>query len=343
MSWGQRESDGLFGVLDWPSLSEIYLKNHNDLVGETWQRHLVEFSNTVAKYAQGDVLEIGSGHGLLGQTVLRAGGKFRSWSTIEPNPLSTNSLGREINGWFPQDLPEDLTPTMLVHSHVFEHQESPLNFAMACWHALPPDGLVVMSLPNMDEMARNCDFNMLMFEHTTFLPHKEVLNVMNFAGFELTEKVNFEGHSYFFVFRKVQLAYSGTFKSIVTADEFSAIAKAFRHELASFTKAANSLICFSERPAFIFGAHIFAQYLAATGLAVDRLTACVDNNPNKWGERLYGSSLTVIGPHELPEKVPINILVPLASYEREVCGQLEKMLFSGSNILGVRGGLSVVV
>ena len=185
MRWGRRAKDGLFGLMSWPDTSLVYLKNHNALVGDTWNRHLRQFAEFAAPFVTGEVLEVGSGHGLLGTNVRNAGGEFSVWNVVEPNPLATNPLGTLVNGWFPRDLPKGMSIDVIVHSHVFEHQESPLEFADDCWKRLSDNGILIMSLPNMDAMAKNRDFNMLMFEHLTFLPRAEVMGIMRHVGFEL--------------------------------------------------------------------------------------------------------------------------------------------------------------
>ena len=60
---------------------------------------------------------------------------------------------------------------------------------------------------------------------------------------------------------------------------------------------------------YLYGAHIFAQYLIEFGLDTNRIVNLLDNDPNKQGKRLYGTSLKVKSPKALRAvKNPIVIL-----------------------------------
>ena len=71
----------------------------------------------------------------------------------------------------------------------------------------------------------------------------------------------------------------------------------------------NDKIDSSNKPAYLFGAHVFAQYLIAFGLNTSRVISLLDNDPNKQGKRLYGTNLIVQSPRILKEIIyPIVIL-----------------------------------
>lgn len=341
MHWGRRESDGLFGVLSWPSLSKVYLKNHNELVGTTWKKHLLDFANFVATHATGSVLEIGAGHGLLGAEVKSLRPSSADWHVIEPNPLSLNSLGELITGWFPKDLPENIKFETIVHSHVFEHQESPLQFAKSMAETLGNGGRVILSLPNMEAMAKNGDLNMLMFEHLTYLPMQEVETVMSAAGFEFMAFQHFNSHSIFMCFEK-RSPRPENFSSTVSVAEFRGICENFKNGLLTFTSKSNHLMKSSNRTIYLFGAHIFSQYLIASGLSAEKILFVLDNNEKKQGERLYGTSLEVRSPKILESEEPCTLILPTASYEKEILTQLQAIAPEGTEILGIRTGLTLV-
>lgn len=342
MSWGRRSEDDLCGLLTWPDMKLIYQKNHNDLVGKIWKRHLDSFATFVSKHKSGDVLEIGSGHGLLPVKVNSSKGLDCKWHTIEPNPLSANLFGEQIVGWFPADLPEGLNVETIVHSHVFEHQPSPLSFAIQIKEALPPGGKTIFSIPDMTQMAKHKDLNILMFEHLTFLPELEVLGIMQHAGFNLIEKEEFEGHSVFFAFEKAGNPINRRYKSIVSDRDFELLCREYLLHIKDFTEKSNDLMHKFEGPIFIYGAHIFSQYLAAAGLRTDRLHGILDSNPSKHGQRLYGTSLEVRDPLTIDIKTPTLVLLPMGNYEKEVLTDLRKLLARGSIVFGPRTGKSII-
>jgi hypothetical protein len=61
---------------------------------------------------------------------------------------------------------------------------------------------------------------------------------------------------------------------------------------------------------YLFGAHIFSQYLISFGLNVNRLDCIIDNDTNKQGKRLYGTNLKVFSPNILnkDDSDPVVIL-----------------------------------
>jgi len=342
MEWGCRESDGLFGVTSHPSLDTIYLKNHNDLVGETWRDHNDEFSNFVYKNMVGDVLEIGSGNGVLSKTVFNKAKGNLAWHSIEPNPLSENISGFHIDGWFPHDVPETLKFNTIVNSHVVEHQPSPIDFVSAKAGMLSDGGRLIMSWPNMRSMATSLDLNFLMFEHLTYLPEEELIAICEHMGFVLVDKRHFGDHSIFVAFELVRDQTNDSYESLVSEEEFAGIANEYLIYLDSFSKEANSFFKETPNENFIFGAHVFAQYLIFNGLDTNNIRAILDNNKSKVGQRLYGTELSVMSPEELSTSIPVDILLPMGSYEDEVLSQLKDMLAPGSRILGHRVGLHVL-
>ena len=60
---------------------------------------------------------------------------------------------------------------------------------------------------------------------------------------------------------------------------------------------------------YLFGAHVFSQYLISFGLETDNIVSLLDNDSNKHNKRLYGTSLMCYAPSVLKDvKNPIVIL-----------------------------------
>ena len=65
----------------------------------------------------------------------------------------------------------------------------------------------------------------------------------------------------------------------------------------------------NEQSIYLFGAHVFAQYLIEFGLDTSRIVCLLDNDINKQGKRLYGTNMMVKSPKVLTDiKNPIIIL-----------------------------------
>jgi hypothetical protein len=62
-------------------------------------------------------------------------------------------------------------------------------------------------------------------------------------------------------------------------------------------------------PVYLFGAHIFSQYLLKSGLNGSVIVNILDNDQKKQNKRLYGTNLTVESPEILRNvKNPVVIL-----------------------------------
>ena len=65
----------------------------------------------------------------------------------------------------------------------------------------------------------------------------------------------------------------------------------------------------SEQEVYLFGAHVFSQYLIGFELNTSRIKYTLDNDPNKQGRRLYGTPLSVEAPGIIKDAAnPVVIL-----------------------------------
>jgi hypothetical protein len=71
----------------------------------------------------------------------------------------------------------------------------------------------------------------------------------------------------------------------------------------------NTMIENCDYPVYLFGAHIFSQYLLKSGLNGSVIVNILDNDQKKQNKRLYGTNLTVESPEILRNvKNPVVIL-----------------------------------
>lgn len=234
LKWGKHFC-GTFGVVDIPEFEDIYLFQHNEPVGRTWQKHHTLFAEFILENLGEDIncLEIGAGSGVLLREIESAAKSQIRWDIVDPNPLTiTNQRGKIFRGFFPEAISrekvnQDLGNQNLIHSHLIEHVPNVPNFLRSCNDFLPLGGKMIFSFPNFDVMAKNLDLNMLMFEHITFLPFREMEALILNAGFEISEVKYFEKHSIFVTVTKRKLANINDFVSTVNEEEFSELALNF--------------------------------------------------------------------------------------------------------------------
>jgi hypothetical protein len=69
---------------------------------------------------------------------------------------------------------------------------------------------------------------------------------------------------------------------------------------------------------FLFGAHIFSQYLIASGLNTEMIAGVLDNDIRKVGKRLYGTHLEVHHPTRLKNMKNVKVILKAGIYNNEI-------------------------
>jgi hypothetical protein len=80
----------------------------------------------------------------------------------------------------------------------------------------------------------------------------------------------------------------------------------------------NAVVNSTEQPVYLFGAHVFSQYLIEFGLETDKIVCLLDNDPGKQGKRLYGSNLVVQSPKILKGVRRPLVILKAGVYNTEI-------------------------
>lgn len=208
----------------------------------------------------------------------------------------------------------------LVHSHVLEHLYDLEGFMVQCEKLLGNGKRMIFSVPNLKETLARKYTNALNFEHTYFISEDYVEEILRKHSFRLLGKKYFkEDHSIFYVTEKCdvynnrstidfQYLYEqnrGTFL------EFIDFHQKLISELNEKIKQANSGV-------YLFGAHIFSQYLIHFGLDISGVKCVLDNDERKQKKRLYGTELMVYPPRILACAKNPAVILRTANYAEEI-------------------------
>lgn len=325
-------SQGFLSVMNPPPLNEVYLDQHSEpTASRLWVDHHETFADFLLAGLEGrHVLEIGGGSGLLASIALEKSEESLSWQIVEPFLPAKKPPGIEwIEGWFPEDIPAK-QGGVLVATHVLEHSTNPQAFINSCAKYLDEGDVMFLSWPDMTEMAKRGDLNMLNFEHLTFLPLETVRVMLAIAGFEVENLVKFRGHSIFIRCRVAPQCSNPRGKGRQNAEELATLATRYSDLLDQRVAAMNDLIEHWDGEVSLFGAHIFSQYLIARGLKIGKVTRLLDNAKHKEGLRLYGTTLQVANPEAIRGSASQLILVATALYENEILEQLRGLEMSNA-------------
>lgn len=296
MSWWISRSTGLVQLKQPLPLDVLYPESHGaGAVGALWERHHRAFAQFLHKLSPGSVFEIGGAHGILEKEYQAFGAV--PWLIMEPNPSPVEGCkAKFIKGFFDDSFVCDSPFDVVVHSHVFEHIYEPGSFMSHLAGFMPNGKNLVFSLPNMQAMMERKYTNCINFEHTVLLTEPYVEHLLAKHGFRLQAKEYFmDDHSIFYAaVRDTSVKPSALPAELyqINKNLYIDYLRYHQHLIAEL----NGSMRDATDPIYLFGAHVFAQYLIAFGLNTDKVICILDNDKKKHGRRLYGTKLMVNSP-----------------------------------------------
>lgn len=308
----------------------LYSNFHSEALGSVWTKHHELFSELVLKYASGkNIAEVGGSNGSLARTCLKAQEKIKSWTIIDPNLTFESYVHSKLTYWM-DFLDEHLIKgvDMVVHSHTWEHAYDPVKFLSTISTNLNDGDYHIFSIPNQYAYLKNGYINTLTFEHTFLLTEELVDCLLSCADFDVVEKIYHEDHSIFYVTKKR----IGFVKSLPGRYEnHKRMYLDFWNNHKRFVLMVNKIMAVTDKKIYLFGGHIFSQYLIAMGLDTKKIVCILDNSGRKNGKRLYGTSLII----RSPKQVDLNnamVILKAGSYSDEI----EK------GLLSLRGDIEIL-
>lgn len=303
----------------------VYKQSHGSgTVGATWEKHHYEFSEFVKHYRikNHGILELGSSHGYLMQHFTKIDSDKLDWTIVEPNYYGPKPEGLHlIRDYFTSELNIGRKFHNIVHSHVFEHIMDYDDFFKAIKAHMEPHGHMMFSIPNFDYLLKGGKYQMLNFEHTVLLREVYVDYLLRKNGFEICHKTDYGNHSiFYYVMNKgVALSMELDGKSLYE-ENFNSFYQTLNNQKADIVELLNVIP--QKKNVFLFGGHIFSQFMLNMGLRHVHLSGILDNDTAKQGLRLYGSSLYVQNPLALARIENPSVIIRAGVYTNEIEKQL---------------------
>lgn len=306
MSWYISPSSGMIQLNPLIPMDVIYNEGHGaGSVGGLWGQHHKALAEFVYSFSPNNVIEIGGGHGELSRCYHEHGNA--KWTIVEPNPSPADGVNAEyIKEFFDENFVFTDEFDTVVHSHVFEHIFDIDLFMQHIADFMPVGKKLIFSLPNMEVMLKRGYTNCINFEHTILLTETYVEYFLSKFGFGLLAKQYFkDDHSIFYAAERI--------KDSIDLELPAGLYEKYKSMFKEYIKYHHDLITDLNskihRPVYLFGAHVFSQYLIEFGLEQEKIICLLDNDPNKQGKRLYGTDLIVSSPKILKDvENPIVIL-----------------------------------
>lgn len=318
MTWLISKSSGLIQLKKLLPLEVLYPESHGaGAVGKLWEKHHSSFALFLSKFKPSSIFEIGGAHGIL-EKEFQKYGNF-SWTTLEPNPSPVEGCNAKfIKGFFDESFRYDESFDAVVHSHVFEHIYKPDDFMQHLAEFIAEGKRLIFSIPNMQVMLERKYTNCINFEHTVFLTEVYVEHLLAKHGFRLEAKEYFmDDHSIFYsAIRDISIVPTPLPDGLYEKNKKLYLDYINHHK--ELIVDLNEKIQAATQPVYLFGAHIFAQYLIEMGLETEKIVCLLDNDRNKQGKRLYGTNLKVESPQILSNVIRPNIILKAGIYNKEI-------------------------
>lgn len=318
MVWDICKDTGLIQLRKLLPLEILYLDQHNDGVGKTWQDHYKAFAKFLATFKPKRILEIGGAHDYIANALLAIDPNV-DWTTVEPNPQHIeNPKIKVIQGWFGDSFTLEPPVDTVIHSHVLEHTYNPLLFMEHISRFLKKGDKHIFTFPNMLPMLERKFTNCLNFEHTVLLTEEMTDYLLERTGFKILKKEYYgDPHSIFYATEKTDVPENVP----PIPNKYEAYRKVFMDYINYHVTMVNDLnktVAESKDPVYLFGAHIFSQTLIQFGLKTDTVVCLLDNSLLKNKKRLYGTSLSVESPQILKGKGRVNVILKAGIYNEEI-------------------------
>ncbi|MBA3038079.1 MAG: hypothetical protein FP814_16515 [Desulfobacterium sp.] len=159
--------------------------------------------------------------------------------------------------------------------------------------------------------------NCINFEHTVFLTEMFVDYLLAKNGFSIIEKQYYhDNHSIFYATRKTGNKYL-RYTPMAYAANRGIYEQFISNHLDEIDEINRHMDC-HDSPVYLFGGHVFSQYLICFGLDESKIECILDNDINKQGKRLYGTSLMVQSPKILKDVKKAAVILRAGVYNEEV-------------------------
>ena len=336
MNWSISKESGTIQLNPLLPLEVIYKEQHGSgCVGDLWNQHHSAFAKFVHFFNFKTVLEIGGLHGILSK-LYQDLDETIDWTIIEPNPIPVNGVTAHfIKGYFDDQFTFDKQADAIIHSHVLEHIYDPHIFLNHISNFLTDGKYMLFSLPNLQEMLKRKYNNVLNFEHTIFLTEPYIEYLLSKYHFRVIKKEYFkEDHSIFYAcIRDSRVHSSDLSKGLFEYNKTLFLEYTnYHHQLIDELNSKINTLQKNQK-LYLFGAHIFSQFLISFGLNVNRIECLLDNDFKKQNKRLYGTDLKVFSPKILSKDNNPVVILKAGVYNQEIKKDILENINSNTSFL----------
>jgi SAM-dependent methyltransferase len=316
--WGICNDCGCIQLMELCDLKLLYETPHNPAVGRTWEKHNEEYCDFIIRNCGKSILEIGGGNGKLAKMVNKA--RNFEYFVCDKHKYQPNEEFVLIPEFFDLNYENTHTCDTIVTSHVVEHFYNPRKYFEKFYDLLPENGTVIFSFPNITNIIRDKFTNGLNFEHTYSI-NPEYLNfMMGECGFNLTQLKRFNNYNLFMAFKK-----RSKIKQEPIPTGYSSNMEIWEEFISHHERNCKYLKeqIYKYKNKFLFGCHVFSQYLLYFGLNDIDFLGIIDNDIMKQNHNLYGTNLKVYDSGVVENLSDVAVIVQAGVYTEEIIQKLK--------------------
>jgi 2-polyprenyl-3-methyl-5-hydroxy-6-metoxy-1,4-benzoquinol methylase len=309
MNWAICDNCGCVQLANLIDLEVLYSKGHNPAIGKMWEKHHNELAEFSLDTCPGKIIEIGGGNLRLARNISKSN-LIDRYVVYDKNTYEQKTdLDTKIEmckEFFSPIEDDDEKADAIIISHVLEHFYNPINSLREIWTSIKDDGQLIVSVPNIENMILDKFTNALSFEHTFYTNKNNLKFLLAKTGFEIIHEHEFSKYNLFLRCKKIEPI------NMPINNEYEKNKEIYLNFIDFYTNLTNKFNQYLEahtNEKFVFGAHVFTQYLLNFGLKEKHFNSVLDNDPAKISNRLYGTGLMVNSPKILKDiKNPIVVL-----------------------------------
>jgi hypothetical protein len=325
-------STGFIQLKKTPSMEDIYITSHNTSYGVIWDKLFDNFVSfiydSISDISNIQLLEIGGGYLKLASKLLQSNLDIKKYTVYEKNMSCAHTIIDTrinlINEYFLNTTQINDPIDIVIHSHVLEHVWNPVEFIESISKQMKNNTYHCFIVPNLQETFNNKYTNALNFEHSFFITEPFIDTILHNNNFEIIKKNYYLDHSILYMTKYVN-------KEIVHKpfpnmfDEYHNMAISFYDYHKELISTINKTTASFDGEIYLFGAHIFSQFLIAFGLDTSKIKGILDNSKEKNNKKLYGTDLCVYFPDVIDSMKNVCVILKVASYHNEIKEQLIKI------------------
>ena len=328
MNWSIGALSGLIQLKNLIDPKLIYSNYHSEANGNVWKIHHQELSKFIIKYCDKEIIEMGGGANNLANLCSK-NNKIKCWLNFELAKIPSSQIKYKKKVKYLNKLINQknikkyiLNKTTFVHSHVLEHLYNPIKTLRSVLKFKQVDKMI-FSIPNLKIYLKNKYSNVINFEHTYLLTEEVLEKMLNILNFKIKKKKYFKQHSIFIYAKKSKPINK---YQILNLKKYKVMYKNLINFYKKKTIKINKIFLEkNKKNNFLFGAHLFSQFLINMGLKENKFSYVLDNSLAKQNKRLYGTSLIVQNPKIIKKYKNPVVLANVGQYQSEIERQLKNI------------------